>query len=1160
MPTAYEKYLANYQEEQQQPSTGTVAAQTDDAFQLDDGKKSLSAFASDETFMSNLKTYAIDRYGKDEAEELFFPPEEGENNEDKIERFLTHIREFDNSLGLASQVDWQRNATKEQRENFGDIYSQIEAQLPTFWEKGGGDTGKGILDHTLFMIADPLNLIGLGIGKIIGRLGMEAVKRSFIIGGREAAIKTATKITKKEAAKKAATPFNKEAAKKAAEETASKVGTKEALGAAAGYGVLSVGENVLRQEVDQAAIPDEEQETSYLQAGIAGGLGAVAGGGASKLAASLGYRSNIKTLGKMADADEKAREAARKAGITTPKESVTDDGADVIRTSALADAPELTYEYNPKRGMELLKDVEKLETSDAIRFTEDGVVLEPTDRLTNPVVVTDVMKQMADFAYDLVKISQDEGIDLGLNFNKPNVKASEWIQEILSLAGTDRIDSDILQKALRKNGLSEADILDMVGASYTEVGKALRTASPIGALLKKIRELDPVAAKKLDAFADGVDKTVPSAFSAIYDFVRRIDRERRALMTSQLSTTARNTATAIAAFGMGTFMNAIDSALFHAGKGIQSAIAGEASMEGFKGGLKNVVKDTFSLLAALDNPLRSKELSNQLLKHNPRIARIIDRTMTEVGAEDAQQLSKFTRLVNFANIAQDGFLRRAVFTDSVERQLRREGLDLTTQLENNKNIPVKVLQKAADEALEFTFSRMPKAGGDKVGDTLGYHFVKITEALPLAPVGTGTHPFARFMVNAMQFQYEYSPLNALSATERLFRYGQKRGLKDLLKPLAKEGSEAELLLASARKKFSQSIVGSAALVAAIQYRAENQEKIPEWYNMGTSGGRNVDMRPFFPLAPYLLVADVLVKLSEGNSGAISSKSIYEGLTGSMSRTGREGLMVDGFFEALEGEGSISGEKGTVRIAEGIGKWLGEIGGQYMTPTRLVNDAIRQFSPTAALTKDSNIIEGEGAIDRGAQAFWNKFSRNIPILEQLLPTAENPTADRDIYEKSSVIKAFFGVRFTEKKTAAELELRNHGFEAWQVVLPTGDKTADRYVKRFMGPLVAQYIGELINSKEYLKDNKVRKKNKLNKMLITLRKRAKLLGNAQAIEDRPGRYTPFDRAKWLKLSKIKRAEANIYYMQNYGKTVTEAQQQEPNEPHFLRGVAIGTALTK
>ena len=116
MPTAYEKYLANYQEEQQQPSTDTVAAQTDDAFQLDDGKKSLSAFASDETFMSKLKTYAIDRYGKDEAEELFFPPDEGENNEDKIERFLTHIREFDNSLGLASQVDWQRNATKEQRQ------------------------------------------------------------------------------------------------------------------------------------------------------------------------------------------------------------------------------------------------------------------------------------------------------------------------------------------------------------------------------------------------------------------------------------------------------------------------------------------------------------------------------------------------------------------------------------------------------------------------------------------------------------------------------------------------------------------------------------------------------------------------------------------------------------------------------------------------------------------------------------------------------------------------------------------------------------------------------------------------------------------------------------------------------------------------------------
>jgi hypothetical protein len=271
-------------------------------------------------------------------------------------------------------------------------------------------------------------------------------------------------------------------------------------------------------------------------------------------------------------------------------------------------------------------------------------------------------------------------------------------------------------------------------------------------------------------------------------------------------------------------------------------------------------------------------------------------------------------------------------------------------------------------------------------------------------------------------------------------------------------------------------------------------------------------------------------------------------------------MVDGFFEALEGEGSISGEKGTVRIAEGIGKWLGEIGGQYMTPTRLVNDAIRQFSPTAALTKDSNIIEGENAFDRGKQAAWNKFRRNVPGLEQMLPVAESPTSDRDILEQSPIIKAFFGVRFTEKKTAAELELRNNGFEGWQVVKPSGDKTADRYVKRFMGPLVAEYITDVINSEEYIKAGKTRKKNILNKYLLLLRKVAKQLGSAQSIGDSAGRYTPFDRAKWLKLPKLKRAEANVYYMQNYGKTVTEAQEQEPNEPHFLRGVAVGTALSK
>ena len=118
------------------------------------------------------------------------------------------------------------------------------------------------------------------------------------------------------------------------------------------------------------------------------------------------------------------------------------------------------------------------------------------------------------------------------------------------------------------------------------------------------------------------------------------------------------------------------------------------------------------------------------------------------------------------------------------------------------------INKAVDDALSFTFARMPKRGGDKLGDTIGYHFVRFNEALgPLpgvvgAPVGTGAFPFARFMVNAMQFQLDYSPLSTVGAITN----GSKGMFNKYVRGISDAKTERQL--AKAREQVGKATVAS----------------------------------------------------------------------------------------------------------------------------------------------------------------------------------------------------------------------------------------------------------------------------------------------------------------------------------------------------------------
>ena len=107
---------------------------------------------------------------------------ESEANKDYVERFLTHMRSFENrSLELTDQIDYLRSADEQQRKQFLNAYT-IYNTLPGFLSEGGGDTLSALGDYAYYNVVDPINLIGLGVGSIAAKTAAKEGVKGIIKG------------------------------------------------------------------------------------------------------------------------------------------------------------------------------------------------------------------------------------------------------------------------------------------------------------------------------------------------------------------------------------------------------------------------------------------------------------------------------------------------------------------------------------------------------------------------------------------------------------------------------------------------------------------------------------------------------------------------------------------------------------------------------------------------------------------------------------------------------------------------------------------------------------------------------------------------------------------------------------------------------------------
>jgi hypothetical protein len=354
-------------------------------------------------------------------------------------------------------------------------------------------------------------------------------------------------------------------------------------------------------------------------------------------------------------------------------------------------------------------------------------------------------------------------------------------------------------------------------------------------------------------------------------------------------------------------------------------------------------------------------------------------------------------------------------------------------------------------------------------------------------VATGVLPFPRFMANAIDFQFKHSPLGFLS----------------LLSP-----KERTKIAKGDFKTLSQAMLGTGLLMGAIEAKRTGfgGEK---WYELKGTDGTTIDARPYFPLTPYLLVADLVVRSEEGRIPP-DAKDILQGLTGAQFRAGAGLALVDNLINDLSG---IDSED---KINKAVTRFTSDVLGGYLTPLRMFNDFVDQQQEFR-----TTIPTGDITTDIGQQ-----LGTSVPFYRERFPTVESPTRAAipgrpktvripltDIEVPGPLARQLTGITVREAKNPAEKELDRLGFKRRDILPYTGDKQADQIMSKYMGPVVENVISRLVISPTYQKLNNPTKELVMREALKEIRAEVKTFAEAEDPER-------FVKIKYNRLSKSMR----------------------------------------
>ena len=1055
------------------------------------------------------------RYGKSGIKQ------DDETSEEYAERFFTKMRWMQNNLASTGMgLSWLSGADEKTKQNFGLLYTQFN-NMPAFYEEGGGNAFDGVVDSVLSVVLDPANVATLGIAT-----GFK------ILGGRIAAQTLLSRAIKNNAGRIA--------------------------GAASVEGILGAMQAGNLQSLEIKANLRTEKDWENILA-----MGALSAGTAGLINVGM-FAHGLKQ-------DTYKQKIA--AEIDAKREAFIKSGGDVSKGSAARKAgQERIYDENIPLN-EQLQDIATI-FDDAYEINLNNAA-DPRTRITVQNL-EDSKLIVAELADILPSLAPRAGERVTTALHRV-FYSIHYADDVLQKEIDEALIDGGLTQGSRSMGFDEAlgrlnqELKDMnINAAQfgaiadVDVSTGAKLMNMESQLAKIQNKIDGGASQAANSAADVAKREdilnaswAARVLNAGYDNVKKADRIRRAIMTSQPATMARNVISGTAAVSMhvaSRFLRNSYAAMGDTAKALGGIDGAAPSFRGtYEGGI-HIVKDAFSMVGDIFNHGQNRELVDLVLGDYSILHHQLLRTTQEAGLNS---LPKSILMLNSLNIAQDQFLRTGVFMNSVKRQMKDlQGIDdLTEHLARGNGIDSRIAEKAVEEALSMTFANKPKQG-------LGKHFIELVEKLPFAPViGTGAFPFARFMANAISFQFRYSPVNALGAMQTGIAARALR--KKSIASGGKEGAGHQRLTEEAYRQFNDATVGTAAIAAAIWYRSDKQDTTT-YDEILNEDGSTMGIGAVFPLPFYLMLGDLYVKWGTPRWNDVNIPDIMQATTGYQASASGVNYFLENFKNVMSDNGiGVDGNVSSEKFSEAFGKYTGEIAGQYFTPLKVVRDVLAAFDEEQNLKRDANLTISKGW-DRTLDAFVNKATSNLPYQLQeaystmrggdgsALPAQQDAVREADQYNIAPALTQITGMKITPARNEVQNELLTKGFKPYLMLSPTGDKQADAMIRKHMPSFIDSIMVPVINSNAYKNMTEIGQKNLLSEAKKKVIKYAKIKAQEDFSQARKKQgYSPADRAKWSRIPKSKQREVNERYMAMYGTNIESANA-------YIKGVQLAKTL--
>ena len=943
--------------------------------------------------MGTIARYSSDRYGKN-----YFDPDEA------VEDFLSEYRGIQNNTMNA--LTFANYASEIKDENYkaqlGQLYNTFDDELENFSDVE--DIGSGLMaagEILAYNIADPINLLGFGAGKIVastaGRVALKglinkalstAAKRPVLAGAvTGAAVEGPIGVATEASIQKAEKDLGVREGY-SPEELALAGGisglTGGAIGALGGkIGKMSADETTqMLQESEQATVqgrlatmdnleqavmtpptvrgaaapidPKKELEGTFV---VSKEMPDAVKDGYDKLGRVLAIDETKKTAtvqyipkGTKVETEARYRKDMFDKGAVTLEVPLAD-----LRAPTTSTTKRMTDRYIKQYGTFL--DPEKVAEGRTFLKQSDPDI--PADKLELTIPPEKIL-EINTVSMDYMSNNMNRNPLLSFDSFDPRLKVTERIGQIVDALPENELDN--FKKFLSDNGIQSEDLGKIYRADVSQAARTLQKQSEMAPKQlieagKTIDTANPTARQQLEEHLKNLNKIeetdgkAPSFSNTFVDIWR-------ALLVSQPVTTVRNvfgTAARLPEEVMRAKLDNLFVNLERKSLGLDPINAEDV--------LKRSSLDVLKNFNSPDEVIRLTRYAASMYEEvDLKIFRVFDDLIPAEfeAVPSLRHLGRAATAVNVLNRAQDRWFKSAAFMTELNNQyiqmVNRGLIEAPTV-----TLPNGATKKISNIRDVFSYQRFDLLNDEMVSKAVEFAFDmayqnrRSLDKLPFlgrqaqgvldgwnrmaedVPALKTIVPFANFMANS--FTYTINRIG--------FGGAIKSGMSGLkLRSLLKGGvSDINAQRAALREfnRFKEGLVetaGSFSLYGGA-WLLHNYYGGDTWHTIKVQD-QEYDLRTLFPLSGYMLLVDTITREANGEPKRDSlEKDASEILLGLSTRRGATAPALQEFLEALSSE-ETGIEDAAKSFFETVGTTVGSFGGGFLTPIRPVGEALQTF--------------------------------------------------------------------------------------------------------------------------------------------------------------------------------------------------------------------------